>query len=186
MLFIYTTADDVPYAAEDGTFLVVGTGSTELLDLITDRTGADVEAVRELAAAIKAGTATEEQISQYANELQKGAYTYRDMNRVEEAVAFISERLKEAGYLSPIPYTVRWEVTDTPNTDDFARYLSNVKILRDVIAVWDTTPEVPSGIEGFDFNKANELEQILVDIDQALTHMADAWFYSGDLYSAEV
>lgn len=154
--------------------------------LITDRTLGDVEAVNSLTAAIKAGTATEEQVSQYLNTIQKGAYTYKDLNRVEEAVAYVAGRLHEFGYLSPLPHTESWKVTDKPNVDDFARYFSNVKTLRDAITVWGSTPEAPSDAVGFDYDKANALEQILVDVDRILTHISQAWFYSGDLFSAEV
>lgn len=185
MLYVYTTADGVPYAAEDGTLLVVG--SSSLLDtLITDRTKADVEAVSALTAAIKAGTATEEQVSAYLNEIQKGAYTYRDLNRVEEAMHYVAERLREFGYLSFVPVIENWSVTDKPNVEDFARYFGNVKTLRDSIAVWDSTPEAPNSIAGFDFNKANALEQILVDINQILTHISQSWLFSDDIYSGEV
>ena len=157
-----------------------------MMDLITDREAADVESVKRLTEAIKAGTATEEQVSLYVNEIQKGAYTYRDLSRVEEAVAFVADRLHELNYLSYVPYTKSWGVTDKPNEQDFARYFGNVKTLRDAITVWGSTPEAPSGAAGFDFNKANALEQILVDIGLILTHISQAWFYSGDLYSAEV
>ena len=71
--------------------------------LITDRTPNDVESVRALTEAIKAGTATEEQLSEYLNVLQKGAYTYRDLNRVEDAVRYVAGRLREFGYLSSLP-----------------------------------------------------------------------------------
>lgn len=186
MIYVYTTGDGKPYAAEDGTLLVVGTPPTPLSGLITDRTLSDVEAVRSLTAAIKAGTATEEQVSSYLNEIHKGAYTYLDLNRVEAAVLFVARRLLEFGYMSSLPRTESWSVTDKPNADDFARYFHNVKMLRDAITVWDSTPETPNTIVGFDFNKANALEQILVDVDYILTQISQAWFYSGDLYSAEV
>ena len=180
MLYVYTTADGLPYTAEDGTVLAFGLG------LITDRTRADVDAVKALAEAIKAGKATAEQVSSYLNEIQKGAYTYRDLNRVEEAVQYVAGRLQEFGYLSPAPITGRWSVTDKPNAEDFARYFGNVKLLRDAISIWSSTPEAPSGVAGFDFNKANDLEQILVDIDQILTHISQSWLFSGDIYSGEV
>ena len=184
MIYVYTTGDGKPYTAEDGTLLVVGT--PPLQELITDRVQADVDSIRSLTAAIKSGTATEEQMSQYLNVLQKGAYTYIDLNRVENAVQFIADRLKEYGYLTHLPVTQVWEVQDKPNEADFARYFSNVARLRNAVAVWNTTPEVPNSIKGFDVNKANALEQVLVDLDLVLNRMADAWFYSGDLYSAEV
>lgn len=186
MIYVYTTGDGKPYTAEDGTLLVVGTSSPLLDGLITDRTLSDVEDARTLTEAIKAGTATEDQLSQYLNTIQKGAYTYKDLNRVEEAVAYVAGRLMEFGYLASLPNTESWNVTDKPNAEDFARYFANVKTLRNAIAVWASTPEAPNGVAGFDYSKANALEQILVDVDRILTHISQAWFYSGDLYLAEV
>jgi hypothetical protein len=157
-----------------------------MIDLITDRSPADVTAVRELAEAIKAGTATEEQVQSYLNEVQKGAYTYRDLNRVEEAVAFVAGRMKELGYLPSPPLTLSWRVDSKPNEADFKRYFSNISMLRNAITVWQSTPEAPNSVAGFDVDKANALERILVDIDQILTLISESWFYSGDLYLAEV
>jgi hypothetical protein len=159
---------------------------TAVAGLITDRTPNDVESVRALTEAIKAGTATEEQLSEYLNVIQKGAYTYRDLNRVEEAVQFIANRLKEYGYLSNMPVIRSWSVESKPNQEDFARYFRNVDALRSAIRVWASTPETPESIQGFDVSKANALEQVLVDVNRVLDHMANAWFYSGDLYMAEV
>lgn len=155
-------------------------------NLITDRTPADVEAVRTLETAIKTGTATEEQVQQYLNVHQKGAYTYEDLNRVEIAVAYVVERLSELGYRETLYTVPGWSMTDKPTEKDFTRYFGNVAQIRAMISVWPTTPEAPSSAIGFDIHKANALEQILVDVDQILDHIRDAWLYSGDLYSAEV
>ena len=157
-----------------------------MIDLITDRSPADVTAVRELAEAIKTGTATEEQVQSYLNEIQKGAYTYRDLNRVEAAVSYIASRLKAFGYTLFLQTVETWTAGDKPNKEDFDRYLGNIAQLRSVISVWRDTPEAPNSIAGFDVNKANALEQILKDVDQILNHMQAAWFFPGDLYSGEV
>lgn len=154
--------------------------------LITDRTQADVDAVKALAEAIKAGTATEEQVSRYLNEINKGAYTYRDLNRVEDAVQYVAERLHEFGYLPVVPHIQSWSVEDKPNEQDFIRYFGNVAMLRNAITVWSSTPAAPNSVNGFDVDKANALEQILVDVDQILNHIQASWFYSDDLYSGEV
>ena len=153
---------------------------------ITDRSLSDVEDVKVLAEAIKAGTATEEQIRQYLDVNHKGAYTYRDMNRVEDAVHYVATRLYEYGYLRTFPPIRQWTVADKPNQQDFQRYFGNVAMIRRAIAVWANTPEVPDSMVGFDVNKANALEQILVDVDQILNYMQDAWFFAGDLYLGEV
>lgn len=154
--------------------------------LITDRTQADVDAVKALTEAIKAGTATEEQVQSYLNEVQKGAYTYRDLNRVEAAVSYIANRLKAFGYTLNLQTVESWTAGDKPNKEDFDRYFWNIAQLRSVITVWGTTPEAPTSIAGFDVNKANALEQILKDVDQILNHMQAAWFFPGDLFSGEV
>lgn len=186
MIYVYTTGDGVPYTAGDGTLLVVGTSPTLIDGLITDRNAADIDETQMLTDSIKAGTATEEQVLAYLNEVHKGAYTYRDLNRVEEAVQYVAMRLQGFGYLNNILVARYWAMEDKPNADDFARYFYNVATLRDAITVWESTPEAPSSVVGFDFNKANALEQILVDVDLILTKISNSWFFSGDLYSAEV
>lgn len=182
MATVYTTGDGLAYATEDGTLLVIG----PMLDLITDRIEADVAAVKALETAIKSGTATEEQVLEYLNAHQKGAYTYEDLNRVELAVAYVSERLRSAGYPQFNFSIWLWGVTDKPNESDLSRYFDNVARIRAVLPVWATTPEAPNSVIGFDVSKANALEQILADVDQILNLVRDAWFYSGDLYLAEV
>lgn len=156
------------------------------LHLITDRTEQDVETVKQLAEAIKAGTATEEQVQQYLNVHQKGAYTYEDLNRVETAVAYIANRLREFGYRYELQTVETWTMADKPNEVDFERYLGNVARLRSAVIVWASTPEAPDSMAGFDVNKANALEQILQDVDRILNHIRDAWFFLGDLYTGEV
>ena len=153
-----------------------------MLDLITDRSPADVTAVRALSEAIKAGTATEEQVQSYLNEIQKGAYTYRDLNRVEAAVSFLANRFKENGYTLSLQTVETWTPESKPNKKDFDRYFGNVDQLRSVLSVWETTPETPNSIAGFDVNRANALEQILKDIDQILNHIQVAREKPGGLY----
>lgn len=157
-----------------------------LENLITNRTPRDAEEVKALAEAIKAGTATEEQVRQYLEGINKGAYTYRDLNRVEDAVQYVATRLSDYGYLQAVPDIRVWAVEDKPSENDFARYFANVAMIRNAIAVWETTPAAPSSVVGFDTSKANALEQILIDVDQILNLISDAWFFSGDIYSAEV
>ena len=157
-----------------------------LENMVTDRTTSDLYEVEQLAKAIKAGTATSSQVQQYLNRDYKGAYTYRDMNRVEEAVQYVAQRLQDFGYAPDILYTRTWTVQDCPTERDLARYFGNVASLRSAISVGDSTPEAPDSVIGFDVDGANALEQILVDIDRILSRIATCWFYSGDLYSSEV
>jgi hypothetical protein len=152
--------------------------------LITDRTSQDVDRVKILAEKAWQDM-TEEERAEWLTPM-RGSYNYTDLNRVEEAVLYVAERLKEYGYLPVVPFTRSWSVSDKPNRSDFVRYFSNVDALRNAIAVWGNTPEVPNSAEGFDVNRANALEKILVDVDRIVNNMANSWFYSGDLYLSEV
>ena len=179
---IYATEDGLLFSTEDNTAVIVGV----MPNLITDRVESDVDAVRSLETAIKSGTATEEQVLEYLNVHQKGAYTYADLNRVELAVAYLVGRLWEYSYPIPVVMQTDWAVTDKPNESDLSRYFDNVARIRALLPVFKTTPEAPNSVSGFDVAKANALEQILLDAEQILNRIRDAWFNSGDLYLAEV
>ena len=155
-----------------------------LSHLITDRRTLDVERVKALQAKAWQDMTEEEKV-EWLSPL-KGSYNYTDLNRVEEAVAYVAGRLKEYGYLPSLPDTRTWSVEDIPSAGDFARYLGNVAALRRAIVVWKSTPEAPNSVNSFAIEEANALEQILVDVNQLLNNMSKAWFYSGDLYLAEV
>lgn len=82
------------------------------------------------------------------------------------------------------PYV--WTPEYCPTKNQMQQYLSNLEVLRHIIAVMSSTPTTPKTMEMLDYIKANNIEQILVDIDKLLTNMATAWYYSGDVYSGEV
>jgi len=152
--------------------------------LITDRASQDVDRVRVLAAKAWQDMTVEER-AEWLSPL-KGAYNHTDLNRVEEAVAYVAGRLSEFGYMPYQPSVRSWSSEDIPTESDLARYFGNVATLRQAVAVWASTPAAPNGISGFGANEANALERILVDVDVVLTRISQAWFFSGDLYSAEV
>ena len=152
--------------------------------MITDRTSQDVDRAKVLAAKAWQDMTAEER-TEWLSPL-KGSYNYTDLNRVEEAVAYVAIRLGEFAYLPYQPFTRSWYADDIPTASDLARYFGNVAMLRRSIAVWANTPEAPGSINGFGANEANALEQILLDVDLVLTRISQAWFYMGDLYSAEV
>lgn len=79
-----------------------------------------------------------------------------------------------------------WTEDDIPTASQMAQYIDNIAALRGAIAMLPTTPSTPDSMELLDYIKANNIEQILIDINQLIINMAAAWFYSGDLYSGEV
>lgn len=155
-----------------------------MLNLITDRTQADVDRVRQLAQK-GLGNMTADEKTEWLNGL-KGAYNASDLNRVGAAVAYVAGRLKGYGYAVSVSPRQDWQAADIPTPESMTAYLADVATLRAALTVAAGTPEVPEDMERLTWQEANDIEQILVDVDELLTRMAAAWFYSGDLYAGEV
>lgn len=155
-----------------------------MLNLITDRTQADVDRVRQLAQK-GFGNMTADEKTEWLSGL-KGAYNASDLNRVGAAVAYVAGRLTGYGYAVSVDPRQDWQVTDIPTQESMTAYLADVAALRAALTVAAGTPEVPEDMERLTWQEANNIEQILVDVDELLTRMAAAWFYSGDLYAGEV
>lgn len=156
-----------------------------LLNLITDRTQADVDRVAALAGRVSAGTATDAERTEWSSDL-KGAYNASDLNRVGAAVAYVAGWLNVYGYAVTVTAKQDWTGSDIPTAGQMAAYLRDVAALRGAIAVMASTPPTPDNANNLTWQEANDIEKILVDVDELLTHMAAAWFYSGELYAGEV
>lgn len=155
-----------------------------MLNLITDRTQADVDRVRQLAQK-GFGNMTADEKTEWLNGL-KGAYNASDLNRVGAAVAYVAGRLTGYGYVVSVSPRQDWQVADIPTQESMTAYLADVAALRAALTVAASTPEVPEDMERLTWQEANDIEQILLDVDELLTRMAAAWFYSGELYAGEV
>lgn len=155
-----------------------------MLNLITDRTQADVDRVRQLAQK-GFGNMTADEKTEWLNGL-KGAYNASDLNRVGAAVAYVAGRLTGYGYAVSVDPRQDWQVTDIPTQESMTAYLADVAALRAALTVAAGTPAVPEDMERLTWQEANNIEQILLDVDELLTRMAAAWFYSGELYAGEV
>jgi hypothetical protein len=153
-------------------------------NLITDRTQADVDRCAELQAKGWRGLTDEEKLEW--NTSLKGAYNHTDMNRVESAVEYVANRLTEAGYVVLPIVKKNWTGSDKPTLDDIKRYMKNISDIRSALTTFYTTPEAPTTKKRLTYQMANDMEQILIDVDDLVSRMASAYFYSNDLYSGEV
>lgn len=133
-----------------------------LLSLITDRTRADV-----------------------ANETDKGFYNASDLNRVSAAVEYIAGRFAALGYACPVTVKKDWLTSDAPTASQLEIYRQNIVTLRGRIAVMASTPEAPASMAGLDYVKANNIEQILLDLDALIDKLIKSWCFSGELYAGE-
>lgn len=183
MSTIYTTADGKAYITENGTVLIIG--NPLLAGLITDRTQEDVNRWSILR---DKGweRMTEDERSEWLGQM-KGRYNHTDWNRVEEAVGVLSERVREWGYTHPhLTVKTDWNREDVPTREDWERYFGNVAVLRSAVRVTDKTPGAPTVHHRFNYARANDLEQILVDIDSVTEKIQESWCYAGDIYLGEV
>ena len=133
------------------------------LRLITDRTAEDVRLGNE-----------------------KGVYGAADLNRVGEAVLHVADRLKAAGNEIGVSPKIDWIRWDIPTSVQMLHYLEQLRKVRDVLAVYRTTPTVPNDMAGLTRTGANDIEKILLDVDELITNMTAAYCYSGDLYGGEM
>ena len=152
------------------------------LNLITDRTQADVNRYLYLKSKSFADMTEEEQL-EWLSDL-KGAYNFTDLNRVDGAVDYIIGRLKEIGYFVDGVKTNRlWNVQYVPNQSDMEQYLRNIRIIKNVFAM---ATSVPDSMEYFTHQEANAIEQILLDADYLITEISRACVQSNEVYAGEV
>ena len=93
----------------------------------------------------------------------KGAYNYSDLNRVERAVAEISD-------LAGLGLTTKtdWKMWDIPTASDMSRYLANIASIRALVAD-DTVPIAPASMNNLTYSEANNIELILSAAYASLT-----------------
>lgn len=154
------------------------------MNLIMDRTAADVERYLTLRNKGFANLTSAEKAEWLAP--MKGAYNYTDLNRVEEAVQYLAGKLRDRGYRVDIGTIKTWTMNSLPTMADMNRYLDNIRVIRSAFATLSTTPQVPTSIAGLTYKEANDIEQIIFDVNKLLENMMSVWFFSGDLYSGEV
>lgn len=134
-----------------------------LLTLITDRTAEDV-----------------------AQKTAKGFYNATDLNRVGAAVEYVAERFQALGYDCPVSVKKDWSESDTPTAGQMKTYQQNIATLRRQIAVMQSTPGTPKTIRQLNYIRANNIEQILLDLDALIDKLIKSWYFSGELYAGEV
>lgn len=125
--------------------------------LITDRTQSDV-----------------------SNGTEKGYYNTSDLNRVSEAMEYLVEQLWNNGY--SVPGYVKgpvWSVEDIPTPDQMEQYLTSVSSIRAVVNVLKPTPNTPDSMENLTYEEANNIEQILLDVETMLNAIVAVFPKSG-------
>lgn len=185
--------------------------------LITDRTADDAQKALNLSK-LQWSEMSDAQKAEWSGSL-KGSYNASDLNRVENAVAYLAETLRLlrpklqdyaksldvgwdvffAGNYDPEDLNLEtktdWTKEDAPTAEAMERYLANVVTLRNALNY--ATDRLPSSMRNLTWQGANAIERALKGLDAAIKEFrttakldmenaAQAWFYSGDIYTGEV
>lgn len=164
--------------------------------LITDRTQADLDALRALLSTPMADW-TAEQLAEFNLAVSKGAYNYTDLNRVTACMDYLNEVLTGLGYVTgyaPVYILHLDGTTDTVwrendediRADRIEACRANVACIRGAFAQLAATPQTPADLELLTWAEANDIERILMAVEDGLRRMTQSRWYSGEIYSGEV
>lgn len=131
---------------------------------------------------------TDEEKAEWNSGTMKGSYNISDLNRVGEALNYLRDALALASYIPPLVFTAKtnWTTDDIPTAEDFSYYINAVSVIREALAQFATTPPTPADTGGLDFNEANDIEKILIDVNILLNNMLAARYYAGEIFAGEV
>ncbi len=149
-----------------------------LSNLVTDRTAENVNKIKELSQ-LRYQDMTSEQRQEWIDNL-KGCYLYTDLNRVEEAVEYVGNKIRAGGLKVTLRPKKVWNKTDVPRQADIQRYLENIKAIRDVGVIMTYTPNAPTNVK-INWSEANDIEQILHDVELMLVNITETYIYSGEV-----
>ena len=152
--------------------------------LITDRSLNDLERADYLESKrFQDMTAAEQE--EYLAPL-RGRYGVTDLQRLEEALRYVTDRLRAAGYAVNDAPRTDWSALARAWPDLLAQHLAALQEVRSCFAVPASMPAVPVDMEHLTFAEANDMEKILLDLDTLLAGIETSWVCSGEFYSGEV
>lgn len=157
------------------------------LNMVVDRTPADVEYWRSLQQKGYAAM-TDEEKSLWSSGTMKGAYNISDLNRVGAALNYMRETLADAGQIDRNSFSAKtdWVLSDIPTAKNLSDYLAYVEQIRNATKHLAETPLTPADTGTLNYSGANDIEKILIASEYILHNIQNAWFFSNDFYCGEV
>lgn len=154
------------------------------LSLITDRTQADYQEWLTLSQ-IAWADMTDAQKAKWSVPM-KGAYNYTDVNRVGEAILTLQALFTSYGYSVPVDVRTDWTVGEWTSQAQMNAYVQSIANIRGVLSVASTTPAAPDSMDDGTVVIWNSIEQILLDVEDAINRLSQSLWYAGEIYSGEV
>lgn len=151
--------------------------STIIDTLVTDRTQADVERVKTLAAKGFAAMTAAERAEWLAG--MKGAYNAADLNRVGTALNYLAGRLGPiCGKIITWTAKTDWAVTDIATAAQAETYRQQIQDIRDALAYPAGTPDAPE-LARLTYTDANNIERILKLCEELIVNVAKSFRHTG-------
>lgn len=79
-----------------------------------------------------------------------------------------------------------WTREDIPTKEETGRFLNMVQAVRNVFPSLSNLPEVPTDMEHFTFQEANDIEKILARMGWAIEAIPQSRVYSGEFQAGGV
>lgn len=147
-----------------------------MLNLITNRQEEDMLRVQAILNKPKSLRTSLEQL-EVDSFASKGAYNYTDLNRVVGAMEYLNSLFESWGYVTEYSRVMVssdryfWIENEKVQPQHMVQYLNNLEALRKILFVLSSTPRTPSTMVGLTTTSANNIEQILLDIEYLLEHI---------------
>ena len=106
-------------------------------------------------------------------------YTANDLSRVGAAVAYVRDRLAAAGISVSVAPKTDWQTGDVPTATQMMQYAAGIAEIRAALAVYTSTPAAPPDMDALTAAEANDIEQILAEVDGLITKLMLAYRHSG-------
>lgn len=117
---------------------------------------------------------------------EKGYYNASDLNRVGFAVEYLDKRLYDLGYSVEVSPKKDWTMEDIPSMAQMEHYLEDISAIKSMLnRINGEAPEPPETMRFLRWNKANDIEQILVNLEENLNRIPPGYFYSNEIFAGE-
>ncbi len=110
----------------------------------------------------------------------KGCLNTIDINRIEDNIKYLSERLLEFGYVSNIS-TKQWSKENLPTEIDMQRIIENIRSIISSFYQVSDAPSLPSKMSSY--NDVNQIERNIDLIKYLLDCMVNSFHQSGTIKS---
>lgn len=110
----------------------------------------------------------------------KGCLNLLDLNRIEENIAFLAEKMESYSY-SPNIHGKLWTNVDMPTQNDMSRIVENIRSLISAFYSPDNPPSLPTTM--LSYSDINAIEENLYLIKQLLDCMASSFKKVGTIKS---